>query len=181
MTSIILEKYRKDVVPALKEKFGYKNVMSIPKIEKAVINIGVGRMSREKDTKGLERIEADLAKITGQKPSKRVAKKSISGFKLREGVMVGMAVTLRGKRMYDFIDRLISIALPRSRDFRGINPKSIDRNGNLNVGIKESNIFPEITYETLRDIFSFEVTFVTTAHSSQEGYELFKQIGFPLA
>src|SRR3989344_8172568 len=143
MPSRILEKYRKEVAPALKAEFGYKNVFAIPRITKAVVNIGVGKIS--KDTKALEKIEIDLAKITGQKPALRNAKKSIAGFKLREGTPAGYMVTLRGGRMYDFIDRLISVALPRSRDFQGILEKSFDAVGNLYIGIKEHNIFPEIS------------------------------------
>ncbi len=181
MNPRILEKYRKDVASALKERFGYKNIMAVPKIEKVIINIGVGKLSRDKDTKGIERITKDLSTIAGQKMVNRNAKQSIAGFKLREGTLVGLSVTLRGQRMYDFIDRLISIALPRSRDFQGISARSVDQNGNLNIGIRENNIFPEISYESLKDIFGFEITVVTSAKTAEEGRTLLKLIGFPIA
>lgn len=176
----LLQKYRKEVLPAMREKFGYKNVMAIPKIGKIVVNVGYGRKAVAKDTKALERIEQDLTKLTGQKPAVRKAKQSISGFKVRQGLDIGAMVTLRGKRMYDFMDRLVSIALPRARDFHGLETKAFDRRGNLNIGIKENSIFPEITYESLKDIFSLEVTVVTTAKSKEEGIELLKLIGFPI-
>ena len=178
MPSRIVEKYKKSVVPALKKEFGYKNVHAIPRITKVVVNVGVGRIVKE--TKLLERIQADLAKITGQKPALRNAKKSIAGFKVREGTPSGYMVTLRGARMYDFIDRLVSVALPRSRDFQGISPTSIDQAGNLNIGIKEHNIFPEISYESLKDIFGLEITVVTSAKSHKEGAALLRLLGFPL-
>lgn len=176
----LLAKYRKDVIPAMREKFGYKNVMAIPKIEKVVVNVGYGRRAVSKDTKAIEKIEQDLAKITGQKPAVRKAKKSISGFKLRQGLDVGFATTLRGRRMYDFIDRLISIALPRSRDFHGLDTKAFDQRGSLSIGIKEQTIFPEVSYESLKDIFSLQVTIATTAESKDEGIELLRLIGFPI-
>jgi len=178
MTPRLLEKYRKTVISAMKEKFGYKNSMAIPKIEKVVLNVGVGRLL--KDSKATDHIVKDIATLTGQHPSTRKARKSIAGFKIREGMPVGIAVTLRGSRMYDFIDRLISIALPRSRDFRGLDIKNIDGGGNLNIGIKEHTIFPEISYESLRDIFSLQITVATTAKTRGEGIELLKLIGFPL-
>ena len=152
--------------------------MQAPRISKVVVNVGTGKIT--KDAKMLERIEKDLAKITGQKPAVRAAKKSIAGFKLREGSPVGLTVTLRGTRMYDFIDRLISVALPRSRDFQGLLPRSFDEKGNLNIGIKEHNIFPEITYESLKDIFGLEVTIVTNAGSRERGISFLKFMGFPI-
>ena len=176
----LLTKYRKEVLSAMRAKFGYKNVMAIPKIEKAVVNVGFGRKAVAKETKAIEKIEQDLTKITGQKVAMRKAKQSISGFKLRQGIDVGMTVTLRGRRMYDFIDRLISIALPRSRDFHGLEQKAFDRHGNLNIGIKEQTIFPEATYESLKDIFSLQVTITTTAKSKEEGIELLRLVGFPI-
>jgi large subunit ribosomal protein L5 len=176
----LLERYRKEVIPVMQEKFGYKSVMAVPKIEKVVINTGYGKKAVLRDAAAIEKIKADLAKLTGQKPAARKAKKSISGFKVRQGVEVGAVVTLRGKRMYDFIDRLISIALPRSRDFHGLDPKSFDERGSLNIGIKEHSIFPEITYESLKDIFGLEVSVVTTAKSREEGIELLKLMGFPI-
>ena len=176
----LLAKYRKEVIPAMQAKFGYKNVMAIPKIEKVVVNVGYGRRAVAKETKTIERIQQDLAKITGQKASGRSAKQSISGFKLRQGMEVGSAVTLRGKRMYDFIDRLISIAVPRSRDFRGLDSKSFDGRGSFNVGIKEQTIFPEVSYESTKDIFSIQVTITTTAKKKEETEELLRLIGFPI-
>ncbi len=174
----LLEKYRKTVIPAMQKNFGIENVMAVPKIEKVVINTGIGRIVKEEKT--IERIAKDLTTIVGQKPVFRKAKKSISGFKLREGVNVGISVTLRGKRMYDFLDRLVAIALPRSRDFRGIETKNFDKMGNLNFGIKESSIFPEINYENVKDIFGLEVTVVTTAKNREKGVELLRQMGFPI-
>ena len=162
----------------MREKFGYKNIMAVPKIEKVVLNVGIGRISKEEKT--LERIKNDIAKISGQLPAIRKAKKSIAGFKIREGMNAGIMVTLRGRRMYDFIDRLVSVALPRSRDFRGLPLESFDKMGNLNIGIKEQNIFPEISYESLKDIFGFQITVVTTAKVKEEGIELLKMIGFPI-
>ena len=176
----LLEKYRKEVVPAMREKFGYKSIMAVPKIEKVVINVGFGRRAVVKETAAIEKIEKDLAKLTGQKPVVRKAKKSIAGFKVRQGMEIGAMITLRGKRMYDFIDRLISIALPRSRDFHGLDPKSFDKQGSLSIGIKEHSIFPEITYESLKDIFGLEISVVTTAKSQEEGMELLKLMGFPI-
>ncbi len=176
----LLTKYRKEVIPAMEKKFDYKNIMSIPKISKVVINIGIGRISVAKENKFIEKIEKDLIKVSGQKPTIRKSKQSISGFKVRQGMDVGMMVTLHGKRMYDFIDRLISIALPRMRDFRGIDSKSFDQGGSLNIGIKEHNIFPEVTYESVKDIFGMQVTITTTAKSKDEGVELLKLIGFPI-
>jgi len=176
----LLAKYRKEVIPAMREKFGYKSIMAVPRIEKVVINVGFGRKAVMKETAAIEKMEKDLAKLTGQKPAVRSAKKSISGFKVRQGMEIGMMVTLRGKRMYDFIDRLISIALPRSRDFHGLDPKSFDKQGSLSVGIKEHSIFPEITYESLKDIFGLEVAVATTAKSRDEGVELLRLLGFPI-
>lgn len=174
------EKYRKTILPALQKEFAYKSVSAVPKIEKVTVNIGFGRAAIAKDTKLIEKIEQDLAKITGQKPSARTAKKSIAGFKLREGLLIGYAVTLRGTRMYDFIDRLISIALPRSRDFQGLPSQSFDENGNFTIGIKEHNIFPEVAYESLKDIFGLQVTIVTNAGSKKTGLFLLKAMGFPI-
>ncbi|MEK7616263.1 MAG: 50S ribosomal protein L5 [Patescibacteria group bacterium] len=168
MPSRILEKYRKE----------YGHTMKAPRITKVVLNVGVGKIA--KDAKALEKIEQDLAKITGQKPALRAAKKSIAGFKVREGTPSGYMVTLRGSRMYDFIDRLISVALPRSRDFQGIPESSFDAAGNLNIGIKEHNIFPEVSYESLKDIFGLEVTIVINAGSRKEGVVLLRFLGFPI-
>lgn len=179
-TPRLLMKYRKEVIPALRAKFGYPNSLAVPRLTKVVVNVGYGKQALAKESKAIERIAADLAKLTGQKPAQRRAKQSISGFKLRQGLAIGMLVTLRGTRMYDFIDRLIAVALPRTRDFRGIAPRAFDQRGNLNLGIKEHNIFPEVTYESLKDIFGLEISIVTTARSREEGVELLRLMGFPI-
>ena len=178
MMTQLIEQYRKHTVPALQKEFKIVNVMAVPKLTKVVINVGVGRLSKE--DKILERIAKDVAALSGQKPTFRMAKKSIASFKIREGAPVGIAVTLRGNRMYDFTDRFINIALPRSKDFRGILASNVDASGNLNVGLKESSIFPELNYENTKDIFSLQVTFTTTAHTHDEGAALFKSLGFPI-
>ena len=175
--SNLLTKYRKEIIPAMQKKFGIENVMAVPKIEKVVINVGIGKVA--KDDKFVEKIVRDLGLLSGQKPVFRKAKKSISGFKSREGKNIGLVVTLRGKRMYDFIDRLIHVALPRSKDFRGIDPKNFDEMGNLNLGLKEHSIFPEIHYESLKDIFGLDITVVTTSKDRERGIELLKLMGFP--
>lgn len=162
----------------MQKEFGIKNIMAAPKVEKIVVNIGIGKITKDEKTVG--KIAQDLAKLTGQKPVFRKAKKSIASFKVRQGVNIGLMVTLRGKRMYDFMDRLISIALPRSKDFRGIDVKNFDKNGNLSMGVGESSIFPEITYETLKDIFSLQITVVTTAKDRQKGIALLRLMGFPI-
>jgi len=178
------EKYRKEVIPAMMQKFGYKSSMAVPKIEKVIINTGIGRAMTQKtsqEQKGLiERFSQDLALISGQKPSICQAKQSISAFKVREGMPLGLKVTLRGERMYDFLARLIVIALPRSRDFRGIEPGAVDLKGNLTIGIKEHIVFPEISAENVKQIFGLEVTVVTTARTKEEGLELLRSLGFPL-
>ncbi|HXK40936.1 MAG TPA: 50S ribosomal protein L5 [Candidatus Paceibacterota bacterium] len=176
--SRLIKKYRKEVIPAMQKEFGIKNVMAVPKVDKVVINVGIGKVL--KDEKAVEKIVQDVTRLTGQKPVFRKAKRSIASFKIREGMNVGLSATLRGERMYDFIDRLVSIALPRSKDFRGIDTKNFDKNGNLNLGIKESSIFPEVTYETLKDIFSLEVTVATTARDQQKGIALLRSLGFPI-
>ncbi len=176
--SSLLNKYRKEVIPAMQKKFGIENVMAVPKIEKVVINVGIGKVT--KDDKFIAKIVRDLGLLSGQKPVFRKAKQSISGFKSREGTNIGLVVTLRGKRMYDFVDRLIHVALPRSKDFRGIEQKNFDKSGNLNLGIKEHSIFPEIHYESLKDIFGLEITVVTTARNRERGIELLRLMGFPI-
>lgn len=176
--SRLTDTYRKTVAPALRKQFGIANVMAVPRITKITLNVGVGRI--HKDDKALERIAKDLAMITGQKPSARLAKQSIASFKVREGVTVGYAVTLRGPRMWDFLDRFMSLALPLSRDFRGIDPKNFDRDGNLNIGIKEHSIFPEVNLENVKDIFSLQVTITTTAKNREQGIALLTGMGFPL-
>ena len=176
--SSLLAKYRKEVIPAMQKKFGIENIMAVPKVVKIVINVGIGKAI--KDNKFVEKVERDLGLLSGQKPVFRKAKQSISGFKIREGMNVGLMVTLHGKRMYDFIERLINVALPRSRDFRGIDLKNFDKMGNLNLGIKEHSIFPEIHYESLKDIFGLEITIVTTAKDREKGIELLRLMGFPI-
>ncbi|MFH1611827.1 MAG: 50S ribosomal protein L5 [bacterium] len=174
----IKEKYNKEVAPKLKEKFGYKNIFSIPKISKVVVNVGFNPTT--KDANVQEDIVRDISLIVGQKPSLRPARKAIAGFKIRENMIVGVAVTLRREKMYDFIDRLVSISLPRSRDFRGLSRSCVDQSGNLNIGIKEQIIFPEISTESAKNIFGLQVTVSTTAKSKEEGEELFKLLGFPI-
>lgn len=175
---MLREKYKKEVIPLMKEKFGYKNNLAVPKIEKVIVNAGIGTLSRDDQSRDLA--AKDLALITGQKPIPTLAKKAISAFKIRKGMIVGLKVTLRGKRMFDFISRLINIALPRSRDFRGLSSKSVDGSGNLTIGIKEQIIFPEFIGEDIKKIFGLEVTVVTNAKTRQEALELFKLMGFPL-
>jgi len=172
------EKYIKEVIPAMKEKFGYQNDLAVPRIVKVVVNTGFN--PNVKDEKGQEEIARDLALITSQKAKSSPAKKAISSFKTRQGMVVGLTTTLRGQRMYDFLDRLIHIALPRSRDFHGLAEKNIDQVGNLNIGIKEQIIFPEIAAESTKNIFGLEVAVVTSAENHQQGVELFKLLGFPL-
>ena len=178
MKANLIEQYRKTIIPAMQKEFKIGNVMAVPKLDKVIINVGVGRFFKE--DKVLERIAKDIQMLSGQKPVYRNAKKSISSFKIRQGVPVGISVTLRGQRMYDFISRLINIALPRSRDFRGIETKNIDRNGNLNLGLRESSIFPELNYENMKDIFSLEVSVTTTAKTHEQGVALLKHLGFPI-
>ena len=171
------ELYKKQIVPKLKEKFQYKNNLSAPKLEKIVINIGFGRHTKEKDY--IDKVENILVRISGQKPIKTKAKKSISAFKIRDGQIIGAAVTLRGQRMYDFFEKLINTTFPRVRDFRGIDKKSIDQQGNLTVGFKEHLAFPEIEAGEVENIFGLEVCMHTSARNKDEGLELFSLLGFP--
>jgi len=181
---LLKEKYQKEVIPAMMERFGYKNKMAVPKIEKVVINTGFGRLISDKTSEEKKKIYdsilGDLALISGQQPVLAKAKKSISGFKIREGMSVGAMSTLRGKKMYDFLERVIHIALPRSRDFRGIDLKSFDKEGNFTLAIKEHIIFPEILPEKAKIIFGFEITVVTTTKSKEKGIELLRLMGFPI-
>ncbi|MCD6429434.1 50S ribosomal protein L5 [bacterium] len=178
------EKFEKEVIPKMMEKFNYKSKMAVPRIEKVVVNIGFGRLvagvTKQEREKILNEITKDLALITGQKPILTKARKSVSGFKIRKGMVIGAKVTLRKKRMYDFLERLIHIALPRTRDFRGLNPKSIDEQGNLTIGIKEHIVFPEVSSESAKKIFGFEITVVTNAKTREEAIELYKLLGFPI-
>jgi large subunit ribosomal protein L5 len=170
------EKYKKEIISNLKEKFGYKNIFSVPKMTKVTINVGLGATN---DAGYRELVEKNLTAIAGQKPVPVKAKKSIAGFKIREGMTVGMMMTLRGDRMYDFVDKLVNISLPRVRDFRGIPPKSVDEGGNLSIGIKEYIIFPEIHMDDVERIHGLQVVITTTAKSREEGFEMFKLMGFP--
>ena len=174
----IREKYNQEAAPEMKKKFKLKNDLSLPKIEKVVMNIGIGKFL--KDALLVKEITQSIAMITGQKPLLTKAKKSIAGFKIREGLEVGLKVTLRKRRMWDFLDRLILSAIPRVRDFRGIKKTSVDRSGNLNIGIKEHLIFPEILPEQVKSIFSFQITVVTNAKNREKGMDLFRRLGFPI-
>jgi large subunit ribosomal protein L5 len=169
--------YKKDIVPSLKTKFGYKSIMQVPKLDKIVVNMGVG--AAVSDAKLLEEAVKELETITGQKASIRKAKKAISNFKLREGLPIGAMVTLRRERMYEFLDRLINIALPRVRDFRGLSDKSFDGRGNYTLGVKEQIIFPEINVDKITKVLGMDITFVTTALSDNEAYELLQAFGVP--
>ena len=173
------ELYKNDVAPALMKKFSYKSPMQIPKLAKVVINVGAGEA--KDDSKIIDAILTDLAAITGQKAIPTVAKKSVSNFKLREGSKIGAKVTLRGERMYEFVDRLFNLALPRVRDFKGINPNSFDGRGNYNMGLKEQLIFPEIDYEKIDKIRGMDISFTTTAASDEEARELLTLLGAPFA
>lgn len=171
------ERYRAEVMPALKERFGYGNVHEIPRLEKIVVNMGVGGATQ--DPKLLESAAADLTIITGQKPAITRAKKSIASFKLRQGMPIGAKVTLRGDRMWEFFDRLLSTALPRIRDFRGVSAKAFDGRGNYSLGINEQLIFPEIDYDKIDKIRGMDITFVTSADTDEECRALLDQFGFP--
>ncbi len=173
------EFYVKEVAPALLKKFGYKSVMQIPKLDKIVINISSGE-ARD-NAKIIDAIVADLGAITGQKPIVCKARKSVANFKLREGMNLGAKVTLRGERMYEFLDRLFNVALPRVRDFRGINPNAFDGRGNYNMGLKEQLIFPEIDYDKIDKVRGMDICFVTTATNDEEARELLTLMGAPFA
>lgn len=171
------EKYLNEVVPSLKEKYNYKSIMEVPKLEKIVINIGVGDATS--NSKLIDAAVADLAKISGQKPVVTRAKKSIAGFKVREGHAIGCKVTLRGENMYNFMDKLIAIALPSVRDFRGVSPKSFDGRGNYTMGIKEQLIFSEIDYDDVVKVRGMDIVFVTTAKTNEESFDLLNGLGIP--
>lgn len=178
------EKYKKEVISAMKEKFGYKSIMAVPKIRKAVINVGFGKQIAGKTSDEQKKIYTyimeDLGEICGQKPVLTKSKGSIASFKTRQGMFIGTKITLRGKKMDDFLTRLIGIALPRTRDFQGLSQNSIDKSGNLTIGIKEHICFPEISPEQVKSIFGLEVIVDTTAKTKEEGLELFKLLGFPI-
>ena len=173
------EFYKSDVAPALMKKFGYKSVMQIPRLDKVVINVGCGE-ARD-NAKVIDAIINDLSAITGQRPVVCRARKSVANFKLREGMNIGAKVTLRGDRMYEFVDRLFNVALPRVRDFRGINPNSFDGRGNYNMGLKEQLIFPEIDYDKIDKVRGMDLCFVTTATTDEEARELLTLMGAPFA
>jgi len=177
--SRLKETYKSDVAPALMKKFGYKSVMQIPKVDKVVINVGCGE-ARE-NPKAIDAIVGDISKITGQKPVVCLAKKSVANFKLREGMPNGVKVTLRGEKMYEFIDRLFNLALPRVRDFRGINPNSFDGRGNYSLGVREQLIFPEIEYDKVDKVRGMDICIVTTAGTDEEARELLTLMGAPFA
>lgn len=171
------DQYRAEIVPALVEKFGYKTVMRVPKLQKIIISQGLGDAVADK--KVIDHAVADVSRIAGQKAVATISKKDVSNFKLRKGMPIGTKVTLRGDKMYDFLDRFISIALPRTRDFRGINAKGFDGRGNFNLGVKEHIIFPEIDIEKVNKILGMDITFVTSAESDEEGRALLDAFGFP--
>ena len=171
--------YKAEVAPALMKKFSYKSVMQIPKLDKIDINVGAGEA--KDNAKAIDAIMNDLSAITGQKPQVCKAKKSVANFKLREGMNIGVKVTLRGERMYEFLDRLFNVALPRVRDFRGINPNSFDGRGNYNMGIREQLIFPEIDYDKIDKVRGMDICFVTTAKTDEESRELLSLMGAPFA
>ena len=171
------EKYVNEIVPSLINKYNYKSIMEVPKLDKVVINMGVG--DGASNAKLLDAAVSDLAKISGQKPVVTKAKKSIAGFKIREGQKIGCKVTLRGENMYNFVDKLISISLPQVRDFRGVSPKSFDGRGNYTLGIKEQLIFSEINYDEVVKVRGMDIVFVTTAKTNEEAYDLLNELGIP--
>jgi large subunit ribosomal protein L5 len=177
MTQRLKKYYQETIVPKLKEQFGYTNIHQVPKVVKIVVNRGLGEASQ--NAKALESSISEIAVITGQKPVVTRAKKAIAGFKIRQGMPVGLMVTLRSEKMYAFLDRLISLALPRIRDFRGISPKSFDGRGNYSIGVKEQLIFPEIDYDSIDQIRGFDVSIITTANNDEEGRALLKEMGMP--
>ena len=179
MAARIKEMYLKEVAPALMKKYEYKSTMQIPKLEKIVINVGAG--DAKDNSKVIDSIMTDLQTISGQKPVPTYAKKSVANFKLREGMKIGAKVTLRGERMYEFVDRLFNIALPRVRDFKGINPDGFDGRGNYSLGLKEQLIFPEIVYDQVEKIRGMDIAFVTTAQTDEEARELLTLLGAPFA
>ena len=175
----LLKKYRDDILPGMQKKFKYKNIMQVPRLEKIVLNMGVGEAIE--NSKFLDTALEEMTVIAGQRPAITRAKKSISNFKLREGMPVGCFVTLRGWMMYEFLDRLINIAIPRVRDFRGLSDRSMDGRGNYNLGLKEQIVFPEIDYDRIEKIRGMNITIVTTAKTDEEGHELLSAFGMPFS
>jgi large subunit ribosomal protein L5 len=179
MTNRLKEKYTNDIVPALTEKFSYSSIMAVPKVDKIVLNMGVGDAIN--NSKNLDKAVEELALISGQKPLITKAKKSIAAFRLREGMEIGAKVTLREERMYEFLDKLINVSLPRVRDFHGVSNKAFDGRGNYTLGIREQLIFPEITYDNVDKVRGLDVVIVTTANTDEESHELLAQMGMPFA
>ncbi len=177
MKPILEDRYQKEVVAALRKSLNYSNPMEVPRIEKVVINVGVGEALD--NAKALDAAVADITSVTGQKPVVTIARKSIANFKLREGRAIGVKVTLRGERMWSFLDRLMNIALPRVRDFRGVSPNSFDGRGNYTLGLREQLVFPEIDYDTIDKLRGMEISIVTTAHTDDEGRQLLQMLGMP--
>ncbi len=175
--SRLKEKYIKEVIPAMKEKFGYTNDLATPKLEKVVVHVGLSQGLN--DPKFIEIAENTLQRITGQRPVKTRAKKSISNFKIKKGLVIGLMVTIRKEKMYDFVDKLINVTLPRVRDFRGLSPKAVDQSGNLSIGFKENICFPEIKPDEIEKLHGLQVTIKTTARSRERGFELLKLLGLP--
>jgi large subunit ribosomal protein L5 len=173
------DSYRNEIVPILMREFGYRNVMEVPRLKKIVVNVGVGEALQ--NVKALDHTVQDISIITGQRPIVTRAKKSIAGFKLREGVTVGVKVTLRGDRMYDFFDRLCNVALPRRRDFRGVSPDSFDGRGNYSLGLREQLVWPEIDYDSIDKVRGMEISIVTTASTDEEGRHLLQLLGMPFS
>jgi len=184
MITPLMEKYKKEVIPVMMEKFGYKSPMAVPRIKKVVVNTSFGRLVAGKSTDEQKKISdfvvEDISLLSGQRAVKTKTKKAIASFKTREGMVIGTMVTLRGKKMNDFLEKLIHVVLPRTRDFKGIDSKSVDKSGNLTVAVKEHIAFPEILPEKAKNIFGLEVTVVTSAKKREEGLELLKLLGFPI-
>lgn len=171
------EKYKKEIAPKMKERFGFKNNMAVPKLTKVVVNVGFGRHVKEKAY--IDNVVASLARMTGQQPIQTKAKKAISAFKIKDGMIIGACVTLRGARMHDFVDKLVNVTFPRVRDFRGISDSGIDRNGNLTIGFREHLPFPEIKADEVENVFGLEICLATTAKNRAEGLEFFHLLGIP--
>ena len=179
MPARLKDRYNEEIRPALKDRFGYSSIMQVPRLEKVVLNMGVGEAKQDRGM--LEAAQSQLGTIAGQKPNVRRAKKSVAQFKVREGMPVGLTVTLRDERAYEFIDRLTSVAIPRIRDFRGLNPRSFDGRGNYSMGVREQIIFPEIDYDEIDQVRGLDVTFTTSAKSDAEAFTLLDALGMPFA
>ncbi|NTW22815.1 50S ribosomal protein L5 [Candidatus Falkowbacteria bacterium] len=171
------ERYKKEILPSLQKEFGIKNILATPRLVKVVLNVGVGRQTKEQAF--VDNVEKTLTRITGQKPVKTKARKSIASFKVREGQIIGLKVTLRGQRMYDFLEKLVSVSFPRIRDFRGISDKMVDKQGNMTIGFKEHTAFPEVRAEDIDNVHGLEICIDTTAENRETGLALFRALGFP--